>query len=42
MLLKASFLLPQCICNVKFELIQLISQHQIVVRDFDSSNRNAT
>ena len=33
MLLKTSFLLPHLFCNVEFELIQLISQHQIVVKE---------
>ena len=36
MLLKTSFLLPHLFCNVELELIQLSSQHQAVVRDFNS------
>ena len=36
MLLKTSFLLRQLFCSVKFDLIQLISQHQTVGRDFNS------
>ena len=40
-LFKTLFLLPYLFCNVEFELIQLIPQHQTVVRDFKFSNRNA-
>ena len=36
MLLKSSFLLPHLSCNVEFELIQPISQHRTVVRDFQN------
>ena len=38
MLLKTSFLLPLLACNVKFELIQLISQNRTFVRDFSSED----
>ena len=38
MLLKTSFLLRYLFCNVEFELIQLISQHRTVAKDFKSSN----
>ena len=33
MLLETSFLLPDLFCNVEFELIQLISQHQTVAKE---------
>ena len=36
MLLKTSFLLSHLFGNVEFELIQLISQHWTVVKDFNS------
>ena len=36
MLLKTSFLLSHLFCNIEFELVQLISQHQAVVGDFSS------
>ena len=41
MSLKTSFFLCYLFCNVEFELIQLISQHRTVTRDFNSSNGNA-
>ena len=41
MFLKTLFLLPYLYCNVKFQLLQLISQHQVAVWDFNSWNRNA-
>ena len=41
MSLKTSFFLCYLFCNVEFELIQLISQHRTVIRDFNSSNGNA-
>ena len=36
MLLKTSFLLSHLFGNIEFELIQLISQHRTVVKDFNS------
>ena len=44
-LIKTSFLWHLLLSNVESELIyfiQLVSQHQIVSRDFKSSNRNVT
>ena len=40
MLLKTLFLLPHLFCNVEFDLIQEMSQHRKVVRNFNSSKRN--
>ena len=41
MVLKTSFLLPHLFCSNEFKLIQLISQHRTVVRDFNSQNGDA-
>ena len=30
-----------CLSPVELELIQLISQHRVIIRDFNSDNRNA-
>ena len=42
MLLKTLFVLPQLLCNVEFELIQLILQHRIVVREMLLEFQNKT
>ena len=41
MLLKTLFLLPNLLCNVEFELVHLILQHQTIFKDFDDQNSDA-